>query len=195
MSATLDVDRLAEMPRRSAALFAVSCASRLRPLFVAFARDSRPHWDAWLGSLWTAIAHNDRTAAVELRNQLETAPESHVDDSNRPDYYAMRVLGVLAYAVSVLLDDDYQKATEYCSRSATAVLRDLQFIINQDGYYEPITDLEVQAENRDINDLLQDDDPDVSSVRQRASGSTVTSGLAGVPDIVARVHDWDLTAW
>jgi hypothetical protein len=75
------------------------------------------------------------------------APEAAVDDSNRPDYYAMRVLGVLFYAVQVLAADDMAAAALRCSQAAGSLLRDFGYVLGTPlGSARALARLELRAD-------------------------------------------------
>jgi len=97
------VDRLdGPASRAEFAALAAACATRLAPVFESFARTGKGRYADWLAQLGACISSPDPARTRELQQQIKAAPEAFVDDSNRPDYYAMRVLGVLFYAVEVL---------------------------------------------------------------------------------------------
>jgi hypothetical protein len=76
-----------------------------------------------------------------------SAPEAVVDDSNRPDYYAMRVLGVLSYAAEVLMDHDMAKPALQCSQAAVSLLRDLDYVLKMPpGSAAGLAEMELCAE-------------------------------------------------
>src|SRR5260370_4943164 len=123
-------DRIQSFTRKQAALFGATCAARVAPAFVAFASEpSADELDEWLQALWALIEVPDATAARDLSARIFGAPEADVDDSNRPEYYAMRALGVLAYAVQILTDDDIVKPALWCADSAVSLLRDFDYVL------------------------------------------------------------------
>jgi len=111
------------------ASFAAACATRLAPIFTAFSRTGGNSFDAWLHELWWLVGSPDTARAQALATQVSESAEAHLDDSDRPDFYAMVVLSVLDYAVQVLLDEDSLSAAQRRSRAAISLLRDFDHIL------------------------------------------------------------------
>src|SRR5215831_5077802 len=129
------------------AAFAAGCATRLTLVFEAFARTGKGRYADWLAQLWTCIGSPNPSRSRGLEQRIMAAPEAYVDDSNRPDYYAMRALGVLFYAVQVLTADDMAAAVLRCSRAAGALLHDFDFALGAPpGSAESLAGLELRAE-------------------------------------------------
>jgi hypothetical protein len=121
--------RLTELDRPRLARFAVACATRMEPVFTTFWRSTRPEaYRNWIDELWSNVDELSADLAESVAESVMETPESMVDDSNRPDYYAMRVLGSVVYAAQTMTDDDpsrlrCQPRVRPCPYSATSTMR------------------------------------------------------------------------
>jgi len=179
------------------AAFAAGCAARLTPVFEAFARTGKGRYADWLAQLWTCIGSPDPSRSRGLEQRIMAAPEASVDDSNRPDYYAMRALGVLFYAVQVLTADDMAAAVLRCSRAAGSLLRDFDFVLGgPPGSAGSLAGLELRAEREWLDKVnTSSRGPVGSQAMDEARTSAVYMRLQDVPGEIARAQDWDLAAW
>jgi hypothetical protein len=175
------------------ASFAAACATRTSPIIDAFSgRDEYDRVDEWLDELWSLVASPDRHIASDLAARVGAAPLARVDDSNRPEFYAMRAMSVLAYAVQVQLEDDPLKAVLWCSRAAVGLLRDLDVIVGAHaGSAGSLGDLEMVTEQAWIGSLS---DRGASGAIARgcedAMASDVFRRLPEVCTQVARAREW-----
>jgi hypothetical protein len=89
------VEELQSLSRGEAALFSTACATRVGPIFVVFGgRTAGDRFRQWAAELWALVDTPDLDAARGLAAQIRRAPEAVTDDSNRPEFYAMRALGL-----------------------------------------------------------------------------------------------------
>jgi len=122
------VEELQSLSRGEAALFSTACATRVGPIFAVFGgRTAGDRFRQWAAELWALVDTPDLDAARGLAAQIRGAPEAVTDDSNRPEFYAMRALSALDYAVRVLVDPDHLKPAIWCSRASIALMRDLDY--------------------------------------------------------------------
>jgi hypothetical protein len=183
--------------RAEFAAFAAACATRLAPVFESFARTGKGRYAGWLAQLGACIGSPDPARNRELQQQIKAAPEAFVDDSNRPDYYAMRVLGVLFYAVQVLAAGDMEAAVLRCSRAAVSLLRDLDYALDTPpGSAGALAELELRAEREWVDQRNASPRSLVGSQAiEDARTSNLYMRLQEVPGDIALAHDWDLTEW
>jgi hypothetical protein len=166
-------------------------------VFWVFAHADKDRFERWGAQLWSNLGSLDAQRARELQHEIESAPEAIVDDSTRPDYYAMRALNVLHEATRVIYAEDPTMVAVGCSRAGVGLLRDFDFVLNTPaGSSASLVDLEYRAEaewlDRLNNDWLRLVEQDVFAVE-------LVSGVARRLEVVAadfgRAHGWDLSAW
>jgi hypothetical protein len=190
------IRRLDGHGRPQLASFAAACATRLSPLFAGFAQSAEGRFDEWLRELWDLVSSPDRASGSDLPKRIISAPESFVDDSNRPDYYAMRVLGVLHHAAEVLRDEDPLAAAARCARAGVSTLRDFDCILKADSKSAPLAPMEVLAEHAWIDGLEAGREALLDERGfQVARAADVFRRMQEVPLQVARAREWDLDAW
>jgi len=192
------VDRLdGPASRAEFAALAAACATRLAPVFESFARTGKGRYADWLAQLGACISSPDPARTRELQQQIKAAPEAFVDDSNRPDYYAMRVLGVLFYAVQVLAAGDMEAAVLRCSRAAVSLLRGFDYVLDTPpGSAGALAELELRAEREWVGQ--RNASPAAWSAAQameEARTSSLYMRLQEVTGEIALAHDWELTEW
>lgn len=178
-------------------IFAVACATRLTPVFESFARTDKGRYADWLAQVWACMGSQDPARSRELQRQVMAAPEAAVDDSNRPDYYAMRVLGVLFYAVQVLAADDMAAAALQCSQAVGSLLRDFDYVLGTPpGSPSVLARLELRAE-REWVDKINASPHGLADCQamDEARTSDLYKRLQEIPGEIALAHDWDLTQW
>ena len=99
------------------ALFSAACAERVAPVFRELTgRSSLRAFTKVLDATWI-IATTGELLPVRLRQLMAAVPESGIDDSNRPDYYATLALGVLERAIDAAASQDGEAADLVCCQS------------------------------------------------------------------------------
>jgi hypothetical protein len=188
--------RLVSFARPQIAAFAAACATRIAPVFESFARTYTGRYDEWVSQLWACIPPLD-DKLHELERQVTSAPEANVDDSLRPDYYAMRALGVILHAIRVLLDEDAVQQATWCSEEAISILRDFDYILETPADSAgSLATLERRAQEAWLDGLetAQQGTGRPDDV-EKARAAEVFKRLKEVPAEIAKAHDWDLIAW
>src|SRR6266508_18263 len=191
MTSTELTDRIQRTDPAGLAVFATSCATRVAPVFRAFARSTNPAvFDKWVEELWALVDHPSQQRAQELAAEIEDVPEASVDDSERPDYYAMRALSAVAYAAQTLAGEDPKQAVLWASEATLSLLRDFDHVFGRSGDTLEAAEAAAQAETLDRLDAGQGH-LGVSLESSRAS--FVVSLLNQVTDDLVRAHDWDMS--
>jgi hypothetical protein len=183
--------------RAGYAAFAAGCAARLGPVFESFARTGHGRYADWLAELQACIDAPELARSRKLQGQVKAAPEASIDDSNRPDYYAMRALGVLFYAVQVLSAGDMAAAALRCARASLALLRDFDYVLSTPaGSPGAFTGLELRAERESL-DMLKSSLSGMAGRQAMAEATTsdLYRRLQEVSGEIALVHDWNLDQW
>ncbi len=182
--------RLTELDRPRLARFAVACAARMEPVFIAFWRSTRPEaYRDWIDGLWSNVDELSPDLAESVIESVMETPESMVDDSNRPDYYAMRVLGSVVYAAQTMTDDDPRKAAMSASSTTVSVLRDFDHALA--GGHQSLADAELAAQHADLERLVAGTEEGGLLVAARSSA--LYSELGPATQEVTEVNDWDLS--
>jgi hypothetical protein len=161
----------------------------VEPVFVAFRRSTRPDaYRAWIDELWSNVDAVDPDVAGSVIEAVMATPESLVDDSNRPDYYAMRVLGSVVYAAQTMVDDDPLQAAVWGSGAGISVLRDVDHAL---GRSRPsLAEAEQAAQEEDLDRLVTGSGGVTADTSRR---SVVYTELTTVTSEVTRINDWDLS--
>ena len=174
--------RLTELDRPRLARFAVACATRMEPVFTTFSRSTGPEtYRNWIDELSPDLAES------VIESVMET-PESMVDDSNRPDYYAMRVLGSVVYAAQTMMDDDPLKAAMSASGTTVSVLRDFDHALA--GGHRSLAEAELAAQHADLDRLVAGTG---EGMLLAARSSALYPELGPATHEVTKVNDWDLS--
>jgi hypothetical protein len=190
-------DRLAGLTVRELAAFAAGCAARVGPVFESFAQVETNRYEEWLTQLWSCAGSLDTVQAHHLQEQLRMAPEASVDDSHRPDYYAMRVFGVLLYGIQVILGSNPIESAILCAEEAISILRDFDYALGSHaGSPRSLVDMEVQAEEEWLDNVykVSHNIADKNDL-ENAKTTDVFRFLKEVSTEVAIAHGWDLMAW
>jgi hypothetical protein len=178
--------QLTKLDRPQLARFAVACATRMEPVFAAFWRSTRPDaYRAWIDELWSNVDALEPDVTEAVVGAVVATPESAVDDSNRPDYYAMRVLGSVVYAAQTVAGDDPVQDAVWAAGANLAVLGDFDHALGTS-----LADAEQAAQQQDLDQLISGA-ADVTADTWRSSD--VYARLAASTEEVTRVNDWDLS--
>jgi uncharacterized protein YjaG (DUF416 family) len=181
--------RLTELDRPRLARFAVACAARMEPVFTTFWRSTRPEtYRNWIDELWSNVDELSPDLAESVIESVMETPESMVDDSNRPDYYALRVLGSVVYAAQTMTDDDHLKAAMSASSTTVSVLRDFDHALA--GGHRSLADAELAAQRADLERLVVETG---EGMLLAARSSALYSELGPATQEVTEVNDWDLS--
>jgi hypothetical protein len=181
-------DRIQRTDPASLAAFATGCATRVAPVFRAFARSTNPLvFDKWVEDLWALVDHPSEQRAQELAAEIEKVPEASVDDSERPDFYAMRALSAVAYAAQTLVGEDSVQAALWASEATLSLLRDFDYVLVRSDDTLEAGEAGAQAETLDRLDAGLG----VSLESSRAS--VVVSLLGQITNDLVRAHDWDMS--
>jgi hypothetical protein len=181
--------QLTELDRPRLAQFAVACATRMEPVFTTFWRSTRPEaYRNWIDELWSNVDELMPDLAESVIESVLETPESMVDDSNRPDYYAMRVLGSVVYAAQTMTDVDPVKAAMSASSTTVSVLRDFDHALA--GGHQSLADAELAAQRADLERLVAGTG---EGMLLAARSSALYSELGPATQEVTEVNDWDLS--
>jgi hypothetical protein len=173
--------------------FAATCATRMAPVFGGFTRSTSPAtYDAWLEELWSLVRSPAPERAQELVDALESVPEAHVDDSHRPDFYAMRALSVLAYAAQTMTDDDPTQAALWCSDENLSLVSAFDFVLKRES--DSLASAEAEAQNETLDRLTRNNGAEASVTLDSSRTSPLVARLGGTVDEVVRARDWDMSA-
>jgi len=125
------VSMVGGLNQRQQAVFALACAERVAPVFRRLALpESAKVFDDVLGTAWLSITSEKCvTNAARGLGLINGLPEATADDSLRPEYYAMRSLSVLAYALQALAGDDLPVAIKSACSAALDLCAGCEFII------------------------------------------------------------------
>ncbi len=155
-------------------------------MFAGFTRSTNPaRYDDWLVLLWGLVESPSKAAAQELAAAVESVPEARVDDSHRPDYYAMRALGVLWSAARTLTGDDPLRAALDASGQNLALLGDFDHALGQPA--SSLKAAEMSAQLEALERLPR------GLTCESCRASTVAARLAATVDDLVRAHDWDMS--
>jgi hypothetical protein len=161
----------------------------MEPVFTTFWRSTGPEaYRNWIDELWSNVELSPDLAESVIESVLET-PESMVDDSHRPDYYAMRVLGSIVYAAQTMTDDDPLEAAMAASSTTVSVLRDFDHALA--GGLRSLADAELAAQRADLERLVAGTG---EGMILAAGSSALYSELGPATQEVTEVNDWDLSA-
>jgi hypothetical protein len=127
----------------------------------------------WLSQLQDLAASPDPRAARRLKEAVEGAPEAEADDSNAPDYYAMRALSVVAYAAEAWFDDDPVKFAQWSADEAVDLMRDIAFTLGKSA--PPLEALEVEAQRQLLGELERASPEDMPTVLSRAREAPIVA--------------------
>ena len=190
------IDRMGLATKEEVATFAAACATRISPIIVAYSHGGEgSQLNEWLRELWSLALSPNRQEANELGARVASSPLTRVDDSNRSDFYAMRALSVLDYAVQVQTSQDPLKLALWCSRATISLLRDLDYILgNSPSSAESLANLEVLAEEAWIATRSGRLDPlENTDGLEWARDSNVYRTLNNVLPEIARRRGWEIT--
>jgi hypothetical protein len=149
-------------------------------------------FDEWLRELWSLVEIPSTQRARTLASEVEARPEANVDDSHRPDYYAMRALSVLAYAIDVLIDEDPLKPALWCSFAIIEVLSDIDYLLHLDpSSTSSLASTEMREEERTIAQLIEENGQVTIG---ECRSSDVFTNLRARTDAVARARGWQSSA-
>jgi len=152
------------LDRKGVALFAACCATRFGPVFTACAHDTPPAQHArWLDELWELVELSSADRASALHKTLRSAPEADVDDSDLPEFLAMRALSLLDYSAMVLFEPDPLKPAKWCSNAALSLAADVDSSASDPS---PLEELEREAQRTVIAQLLEGSQPTADSCRE-----------------------------
>ena len=116
------VEQMRAFTRRQLAVFCMSCADRMSPAFVAFAQHTPAStYVKWMAQAWQVVGARDKVTARSLAVEMSAAPEADETDSYLPDYWAMRALNPLRYAVEAVFENALERA-QWSSISARELL-------------------------------------------------------------------------
>ena len=105
------VEQMRAFTRRQLAVSCASCAERMSPAFVAFAQHTPLRkWKKWTALAWQVVGALDDETARELASEMSVAREANETDSYLPDYWAMRALNPLRYAVEAVFENAFERA-------------------------------------------------------------------------------------
>jgi hypothetical protein len=189
---------------RAQALFAISCAERVAPVFRRFGQPrSVETFERALAAAWAGVLKQDTVADAKSNLKLIThLPEAQEDDSWRSSYYAMLSLSVLAYAWEALAGN-LPAAIEWASGAAISVYENADIIIEHTpprsiGPGEeppppgPLERDEEQAQDATVEILLKNANVDerlCESIRELAREASAK--LAEALPAVQRIMKWD----
>ena len=174
--------------RAGLAAFAAGCALHVSALLSGFARpERRDELERRLRQLQDLAASPDARAARRLKEDVEAAPEAEADDSNAPDYYAMRALSVIAYAAEAWFDDDPLKFAQWSADEAVDLMRDIAFTLGKSA--PPLEELEVEAQ-RQLLAELEASPEDILAVLSRAREAPIVASSGSAALDYARARGW-----
>jgi len=142
----------------------------------------------WLDELSELANSGDVKIAHSIKNAIESAPEAEVDDSNVPDYMAMRALSVLCYAAQTWAEEDSVKYAQWSAGEAADLMRDIAFTVGSSA--PPLEELEITAQRDLLAQLDAASDMSASALLRIAHEAPVvrSSGTAAME--YARVRGW-----
>lgn len=156
-NALMPLDGLKLLDRKQAALFAASCATRVSYVFISLAKETPPsEMTEWVDQLWSQLPTLSAERARVLEERVWSVPEANVDDSHLPEYWAMRALGVLHDALHVVFEEDLPEWTLSCSRSALALLSDMDFYLRPNEYLQSLEYAAQEAVLAQLTDANQE---------------------------------------
>lgn len=121
------LERLKLLPDSDISLFAVACAGRLAPVYRLLSARSDAVYETWIKTLLDEARDPTLETVAEVLRDINAAPEAREDDSHRPSYYAMRVLGVAAYAAQTIQEDSSFKPASWCCQASLSLLSDFDY--------------------------------------------------------------------
>jgi hypothetical protein len=198
--------RLARAAPAELAAFAAACATRMTPVFGYFTRTGPDRFREWAAELWAAarlpegagvapvLGRWTRDRAREVLRQIGSLPETADGaDSNRPDYYAIRAVGVLFYAARVLLDGDKAATAIACSREARTLLYGFDYLLHlPPGAASSLETLESRTQHEWLDRHAGSLTGDLAA---EARASAVAERLAESAPAIAQVRGWDMAQW
>lgn len=186
----VDLERdFASSDRARLAAFAAGCALHASALLLGFARPQRrDELERWLGELQDLAASPDAVAARRLKEAVEAAPEAEADDSNAPDYYAMRALSVVAYAAEAWFDNDPLKFAQWSADEAVDLMRDIAFTLGESA--PPLEELEVEAQRELLAELERTPLEGIRAVLSRTSEASIVGWSRSAAIDYARLRGW-----
>ena len=178
-----------QLDRPRLARFAVACAARMEPIFTTFWCSTRPEaYRDWIDELWSNVDELSPGLAESVIESVLETPESMVDDSNRPDYYAMRVLGSVVCTAQTMTGGNPLKAAISASSTNVSVLRDFDHALA--GRHGSLADAELAVQHADVGRLIARTG---EGMLPAARSSALYVELGPAAQEVAEVNDWNLS--
>jgi len=193
-------------PRRRAA-FAAACAERMLPLVRRLADAGTVSlFESWLGAAWEAAAGLKSAAEVSrlLPKVRRAAKGFGGEEGDSPEYYVMRALHVLEYALASLREAQAEQAAWACSE-LLGVRSGFDLVLQTDPPHTVVIDpndppppgplqaveIEVQRETlRLLRSKPEPDDEVVNSLR-RVSEEAAREFDRAIPEFGTRM-DWHI---
>jgi hypothetical protein len=174
------------LSRPQAAEFTTAIAARMGPIFSIFSVRTPPYtYDGWVQRLRSMASTTAVAEAHRLLDEIREAPEATIDDSNRPEFYAMRVLSTVDYGLRVVIDPGFDEPLAWASRAATSLMRDLDFVRGlPPGSMGSLEGLELDAQMNDVN-RTRSNQPVETTV-----SATVAAAISDACRDVARLRGW-----
>jgi len=181
------VEQMRAFTRRQLAVFCMSCADRMSPAFVAFAQHTPAStYVKWMAQAWQVVGARDKVTARSLAVEMSAAPEADETDSYLPDYWAMRALNPLRYAVEAVFENALERA-QWSSISARELLASFAYDVPNN-----LPELEVSEQVAVVNWLAATGAGlEIDDAIKRAEKSQVKALLTDVVRRFAVSNGWE----
>jgi hypothetical protein len=123
--------RLASLVRWQQAFVATTCVEHVWPLIQRLGRtETRKTCGEYIETLWALLLDLNAVPSVaKLIMNVGELPEANCDDSNKPDYYVMKSISVLAYALETLVSTTPLSLTESACSAAAEIFGDCDIVL------------------------------------------------------------------
>jgi hypothetical protein len=134
---TASADHLKEslhsMNRKRLAIFAICVATALGPFFSRFARSTPGGvFDDFLARLWEVVSSESPHEAQAILDSISTMPLAEEDDSNQPEFMAMRAMSTVDYAAQVWVHKRPAQAAIWAMNALQSIAQDMDYTL-RDG--------------------------------------------------------------
>src|SRR6266446_8749891 len=122
---------ISKLVKWQSVIFCASCSERVTPIIRALARAELVQlWDDWLNQAWDE-AIEGQESSLALLASIEATPESQYTDSHHSEYYVMRAIGVLWYALTAIGAADPSECAKWVSQSMESFASDFDVVISE----------------------------------------------------------------